>query len=214
MLSLAWHPCSTVLATGSSDFRCRVFSAHIDGVDGAQQAVAGYDSKPFGEVLAEFVCGGWVHAVAYSPSGCVLAFAGHDASVHFAQFNTGGAPVVQTIRFPFLPLCQLLFLDEYKLVGAGHDMNPAVFANAGTWAFESFVDKKGEEKKAAASGSSVASKMAMWQNKDKTGSAAGAGAKEETAWLKHQGPITCLKHMGGNKFSTTACDGRLVLWSA
>ena len=62
--------------------------------------------------------------------------------------------------------------------------------------------------------SSVASKMAMWQNKDKTGSAAGAGAKEETAWLKHQGPITCLKHMGGNKFSTTACDGRLVLWSA
>ena len=72
VLSLAWHPCSTVLATGSSDFRCRVFSAHIDGVDGAQSAVAGYEAKPFGEVLAEFVCGGWVHAVAYSPSGASL----------------------------------------------------------------------------------------------------------------------------------------------
>ena len=214
VLAVAWHPNSQIVATGSSDFKARVFSAHVAIVDAEQTAGDFAAPVGFGEVYAEFPCAGWVHAVAYSPSGCVLAFAGHDASVHFAQFNTGGAPVVQTIRFPFLPLCQLLFLDEYKLVGAGHDMNPAVFANAGTWAFESFVDKKGDEKKAAASSSSVASKMAMWQNKDKTGSAAGAGAKEETAWLKHQGPITCLKHMGGNKFSTTACDGRLVLWSA
>ncbi|KAH8083988.1 hypothetical protein JL720_8236 [Aureococcus anophagefferens] len=167
-----------IVATGSSDFKARVFSAHVAIVDAEQTA-------------GDFA-----------------------APVGFGEFNTGGAPVVQTIRFPFLPLCQLLFLDEYKLVGAGHDMNPAVFANAGAWAFDAFVDKKGDEKKAAASSSSVASKMAMWQNKDKTGSAAGAGAKEETAWLKHQGPITCLKHMGGNKFSTTACDGRLVLWSA
>ena len=173
------------------------------------------DALAFGEPYAEFACSGWVPSVAYSPSGCVLAFAGHDSSVHFAQFNTGGAPAVTTIRFPFLPLTQLLFLDEYKVVGAGHDMNPAVFANTGDWAFAGFVDKKPAKAAAsAAATNSVASKMAMWQNKDKTGSAAGAGAKEENAWLKHQGPITCLKHMGGTKFSTSACDGRLVIWDA
>ncbi|KAH8073454.1 hypothetical protein JL721_2750 [Aureococcus anophagefferens] len=121
VLAVAWHPNSQIVATGSSDFKARVFSAHVANVDAEQTA---------GD------------------------FSG--AGRRGRGFNTGGAPVVQTIRFPFLPLCQLLFLDEYKLVGAGHDMNPAVFANAGAWAFDAFVDKKGDEKKAAASSSSVA----------------------------------------------------------
>ena len=204
MLSLAWHPCSTVLATGSSDFRCRVFSAHIDGVDGAQQAVAGYEAKPFGEVLAEFICGGWVHAVAYSPSGASLAFAGHDASISVV---TNGQ--VQTIKLPCLPLTQLLFLDEGQLIGAGHDANPALFSKQNEWAFSKFLDEKREAETKAASG--VAAKMAMWQAKDKTGSAAGASAGS-TAWKKHQGPVTCLKKSAAG-FSTTACDGRLVAWA-
>ena len=204
VLSLAWHPCSTVLATGSSDFRCRVFSAHIDGVDGAQTAVAGYEAKPFGEVLAEFVCGGWVHAVAYSPSGASLAFAGHDASISVV---TNGQ--VQTIKLPCLPLTQLLFLDEAKLIGAGHDANPALFAKTNAWAFSRFLDEKKEAETKAASG--VAAKMAMWQAKDKTGSAQGASAGS-TAWKKHQGPVTCLKKSAAG-FSTTACDGRLVAWA-
>ena len=204
VLSLAWHPCSTVLATGSSDFRCRVFSAHIDGVDGAQSAVAGYEAKPFGEALAEFVCGGWVHAVAYSPSGASLAFAGHDASISVV---TNGQ--VQTIKLPCLPLTQLLFLDEAKLIGAGHDANPALFAKTNAWAFSRFLDEKKEAETKAASG--VAAKMAMWQAKDKTGSTQGASAGS-TAWKKHQGPVTCLKKSGSG-FSTTACDGRLVAWA-
>jgi actin related protein 2/3 complex subunit 1A/1B len=35
---------------------------------------------------------GWVHAVAWSPSGETLAYAGHDSSVHFATFPKGVAP--------------------------------------------------------------------------------------------------------------------------
>ncbi|KAH8066098.1 hypothetical protein JL722_505 [Aureococcus anophagefferens] len=210
VLAVAWHPNSQIVATGSSDFKARVFSAHVAIVDAEQTAGDFAAPVGFGEVYAEFPCAGWVHAVAYSPSGCVLAFAGHDASVHFAQFNTGGAPVVQTIRFPFLPLCQLLFLDEYKLVGAGHDMNPAVFANAGAWAFDAFVDKKGDEKKAAASSSSVASKMAMWQNKDKTGRR-GREPRRRRPGSSTRGPSPASSTWAGTP--TTAC-GRLVLWSA
>ena len=131
VLSLAWHPCSQVLATGSSDFKARVFSAHVSVVDAAQDAGGFETPVGFGEPYAEFACSGWVHAVAYSPSGSTLAFAGHDASIHFARFDGGGAPTVQTIRFPFLPLCQLLFTDEATLVGAGHDANPAVFSAGG-----------------------------------------------------------------------------------
>jgi hypothetical protein len=38
VLAIAWHPNSQLLATGACDFKCRVFSAHIDAVDsGAAQ---------------------------------------------------------------------------------------------------------------------------------------------------------------------------------
>ncbi|CAN0545446.1 unnamed protein product, partial [Laminaria digitata] len=32
--------------------------------------------KPFGEAYHMFSCGGWVTAVAWSPSGSILAYAG------------------------------------------------------------------------------------------------------------------------------------------
>mmetsp|Transcript_24731 Transcript_24731/g.74208 ORF Transcript_24731/g.74208 Transcript_24731/m.74208 type:complete len:357 (-) Transcript_24731:45-1115(-) len=209
VLSLAWHPNSQIVATGSSDFRCRVFSAHVAAVDGEQTSGDFAAPAAFGEPYAEFPCSGWVHAVAYAPSGSTLAFAGHDASVHFVAFAPGAAPAVQTLKNSFLPLCQLLFTAEDTLVGAGHDANPCAFRRAGAWAFSAFLDTK-TEKKAEAATNSVASKMAMWQNKDKTGTA--AKTETSTAWLKHQGPITCLKATATG-FSTSACDGRLVQWT-
>ena len=106
-------------------------------------------------------------------------------------------------------MTQLLFLDEAKLIGAGHDANPALFAKTNAWAFSRFLDEKRESEAKATTG--VAAKMAMWQAKDKTGSAQGASAGS-TAWKKHQGPVTCLKKSGSG-FSTTACDGRLVAWA-
>lgn len=35
--------------------------------------------KPFGEAYHQFSCGGWVTAVAWSPSGSILAYAGESA---------------------------------------------------------------------------------------------------------------------------------------
>ena len=116
---------------------------------------------------------------------------------------------VQKIKLPCLPLTQLLFLDEAKLIGAGHDANPALFSKQNEWAFSKFLDEKKESETKASTG--VAAKMAMWQAKDKTGTTGGASAGS-TAWKKHQGPVTCLKTSAGG-FSTTACDGRLVAWA-
>lgn len=43
-----------------------------------------------GEVYAEFGCHGWVHSVAWSPSGSSMAFAGHDSSLHVVNFPAKG----------------------------------------------------------------------------------------------------------------------------
>lgn len=33
VLGVSWHPSNVLLATASSDFKCRIFSAFIKGVD-------------------------------------------------------------------------------------------------------------------------------------------------------------------------------------
>ncbi|CAN0474080.1 unnamed protein product, partial [Phaeothamnion confervicola] len=72
------------------DFKCRVLSATITDVDAAADAGPFGKALPFGEVYAEFTCNAWVNAVAWSQSGKLLAFAGHDSTVHVVQFGGGG----------------------------------------------------------------------------------------------------------------------------
>ena len=117
-----------------------------------------------------------------SPSLMALSFRRFSifsSSAEASVFSTAAAAVCvsATLLDPdasvvLLPLTQLLFLDEAKLIGAGHDANPALFSKQNAWAFSKFLDEKKEAETKASTG--VAAKMAMWQAKDKTGSAAGA----------------------------------------
>ncbi|KAI3476963.1 hypothetical protein L1887_61393 [Cichorium endivia] len=68
---------------GSADMRARVFSAYIKGVDAKPPASVWGERLPFGTVCGEFSTpsGGWIHGVAFSPSGDALAFVGHDSSL-------------------------------------------------------------------------------------------------------------------------------------
>ena len=95
MLSVDWHPNNVLLAAGSADMKARVFSAYIKDVDkrrvhyGAaihwvvltvydRPAASVWGEKlPFNTICGEYTSpsGGWVHAVGFSPSGDVLAFA-------------------------------------------------------------------------------------------------------------------------------------------
>lgn len=216
VVSLAWHPNSQLLATGSSDFKCRVFSAFVSNTD-AEQAIGQMAAPlPFGEHHCELGCMGWVNAVAWSPSGATLAFAGHDSSLSIALFDDGVGRVVQTIRFPQLPLNQLLFCSEAGLIGGGHDNNPLLFgaAAAGGWEFKGELDKKPAT---AAGGAVKNSAMAMWQAKDKTGESDG-GKQVDGSWKLHQSAITYIQPLAApgaetvSKFSATGLDGRLVQW--
>lgn len=79
VLCCAFHPKNgQLLATGCADFKCRVYSTFTAAVDG-NNVNAGPFGKPleFGEAYCEISAFGWINAVAWSPCGDVLAFAGH-----------------------------------------------------------------------------------------------------------------------------------------
>lgn len=93
--------------------KCRIFSAFISDLDQTPEPAPFKDMAPFGEPMAEFGNSkGWVEAVAWSPKGARLAFAGkvvggkpivnnlcdlgHDSSLHFVHFGQPGAsPTIQ-----------------------------------------------------------------------------------------------------------------------
>ena len=127
VLSIDWHPNNELLATGSSDFKARVFSAFVKGVD-----KKGPESRPFGELLVEFdaQCG-WVHCVAWSPSGQTLAFVAHDSSINFVA-DPKNKDSVQRIKTRDLPFRKLAYLNETTIVAAGHDCMPVIFGQSGS----------------------------------------------------------------------------------
>lgn len=205
VLSVAWHPSNLLIATGSSDFKARVFSAWVKGVDERPTNTPFGDKLPFGECLAEYDSNGWVHDVAWSPSGNRIAFVGHDSSVTFIDAPSNQ----QRLTLSTLPFRSIAFLSENTVVAAGHDCNPAIFNAAGAgWTFTKFVD---EATKAAAAGGSSA--MSMWQQKVDLGTT----SNETTLPTKHQNAISNLQPVAGapgryTSFSTSAVDGKLVLW--
>lgn len=208
VLKVDWHPNNIYLATGSTDFKARVFSAFIKGVDTKPPAGPFGAKLPFGELLLELdSASGWVHAIKFSPSGNVIAFAGHDSSVNFAQL--GPQPVVQRVRLPSLPLRELLFLSERSLVGAGHDATPYLFSgnDSGEWAFAYELDSKDHAVAKAKS-----SALSDFQKKVDFGTE-NVETKVETL---HQNTITSIESLGTpgkvSDFSTTGLDGALVVW--
>ena len=189
VLCCAFHPLNgQLLATGSSDFKCRVFSTFDADVDGTV-VDPGPFSQPleFGEVYAELPCAGWVNAVAWSPSGKTLAFAGHDCTLHVATFG-GNAPVVRVLQLRSLPLSCLVFLTDKAVAGAGYDFEPVVFTESGatdpatgsrSWSQFCSLDtkapstssalNKGTDVPSAAAAGGVAAARAMFQAKTSRG---------------------------------------------
>jgi len=204
--SLDWHPNNVLLVTGSTDFKARVFSAAVKGVD-KKGAGGPYPEKSFGELYAEFSCGGWVKSVAFSPSGNVIAFSGHDSTVTFVTLPDGKP---QVVLIKDLPLRDIIFLSENALVGVGHENNPTLFTSqGGSWKY----DRKLDEAAAAAGAAKAGTAFDKFKNKVDTGS-----EKNETTLLtKHQNSVSKVvpfKTAGGKttQFSTSGVDGRVIVW--
>ncbi|GAA5855324.1 hypothetical protein JCM8547_009035 [Rhodosporidiobolus lusitaniae] len=131
VLSLDWHPNSVLLAAGGADGIARVFSAFMKGVDAKPPPSPWGERLPFNTVCGEFISpsGGWVHGVAFSPSGDALAFASHDSTISIVYPSAPEQPphAQYTINLPSLPAVTLVFASENLLIAAGHDCQPLVY---------------------------------------------------------------------------------------
>jgi actin related protein 2/3 complex subunit 1A/1B len=185
--------------------KARVFSAYIKGVDQkwvlfswklpilnlehirASNPVWG-DKLPFGQLCGEFGLpnGGWVHSVAFSPSGDVLAWTGiliewfltlqycfnlvcfwlgHDGNVSFAY---GPTSPVYTASTTGLPLLSVVFTSESAVVAGGHECVPYVFRRGGNqWELAAKLDK-GKEK--VETGSSAMNKFRQLDSRSQAAS--------------------------------------------
>jgi actin related protein 2/3 complex subunit 1A/1B len=158
VLTLAWCCNNKFIVTGCSDFKARVFSAYIEGLDAAEDDGFGEvwsQQHAFGEVLAQFdVTKSWVNSVAWSPNGFRMVFAGHGSSLHFIQILAGSPAIVQTLNLKSLPFLDIRFLTDNTVVAAGFDCTPNIFSVTGgseadpVWSFTDTCDKEAKDMKA------------------------------------------------------------------
>ncbi|KAH8149648.1 uncharacterized protein LAJ45_06279 [Morchella importuna] len=217
VLSLSWHPNSVLLASGSADAHARVFSAFIKGVDQRPEPTAWGERIPFNTVCGEYMnsSGGWVHAVAFSPSGNALAFAAHDSSVTVVYPAAPDAPprAVVTVTTQMLPFVALCWTREDQLVAAGHDCHPVVFEGTEEgWRQAYAVDDPNKAKQGEAQESSALNMFRQMDLKGKSG--AGDDASLKTI---HQNSIASLRAYEGAegavvRFSSSGVDGRIVIF--
>lgn len=211
VISLDWHPDNILLAVGSTDMKARIFSAYIKGLDAKASNPVWGDKLPFGQLCGEFGLpnGGWVHSVAFSPSGDILAWTGHDGNVSFAY---GPSSPVYTASTTGLPLLSLVFTSETTVVAGGHECVPYLFraASGGSKQWE-LVEKLDKGKDKVESGSSAMSKFKLLDSRSQA-------AGDDTALNStHQNTITSIRvfETTGSevrKISTSGVDGKLVIW--
>ncbi|OCH92131.1 WD40 repeat-like protein [Obba rivulosa] len=230
VLSLDWHPNNVLLAAGSADMKARVLSAYIKDVDKRPAPTVWGEKLPFNTICGEYTSptGGWVHAVGFSPSGDVLAFASHDSSITLVY---PGQQALYTIKMTSLPLLTLTWTTENSIVAAGHDCQPLVFQGSESgWELSGSLDDPSSNKSAggARSGFGGAAPVGRLQsaafntfrNADSRGlgsATSGAGSGESELFTVHQNTITSVRPYAGApgnvaQVSTSGVDGKLVIW--
>ncbi|XP_072319171.1 actin-related protein 2/3 complex subunit 1B [Eucyclogobius newberryi] len=224
ILSLDWHPNNVLLAAGSCDFKCRVFSAYIKEVEEKPGPTPWGSKMPFGEVLFESGGsaaasqpdggaaggGGWVHSVCFSHSGNKLAWTSHDSTVSVAEGGKSGT--VNSLSSESLPLLCVTFITENSLVAAGHDCYPVLFVYDGAKGSLAFGGKLDVPKQAAQKGISARERF---QNLDRRASESQASDKELSSL--HKNSISQISVLDGgraqcSRFCTTGMDGGMAVW--
>ncbi|KAG0556798.1 hypothetical protein M758_11G077200 [Ceratodon purpureus] len=215
--SVSWHPNNVLLATTSTDSKCRIFSAFIKGVDARKDATTVFGDIKFGDELIQLdLACGWAFGAQWSPSGNSLAYVGHDSSIHFVT-DVGPTPRARSLSLRHLPLRDVLFLSETRLVAGGFDCNPMLFGSekTGDWEFISFLDevKLPEEPKSDTLFAAAKGKF-KWLGSE--------SSEESTLTTTHHSCITMLRprvplsERSPDKaitlFSSSGLDGRVVIW--
>ncbi|KAE8300414.1 hypothetical protein D5F01_LYC00552 [Larimichthys crocea] len=220
ILSLDWHPNNVLLAAGSCDFKCRVFSAYIKEVEEKPGPTPWGSKMPFGEMLFESGGsgagqalgggGGWVHSVCFSHSGNRLAWTSHDSTVSVAEGGKTGT--VNSLSSETLPLLCVTFITESSLVAAGHDCYPVLFVYDSAKGSLTFGGKLDVPKQAAQKGISARERF---QNLDRRASETQGTDKDLNTLHKNSISEISVLEGGRNqctKFCTTGMDGGMGIW--
>lgn len=135
---------------------------------------------------------------------------GHDSTVTIMDTHSG-VPTVLKLRE--LPLCDLVWVNENTLVGAGHNNFPRTFIKnqQQRWV----VGKNLDEQKATGPAKTTGTRAAfnMFQSKVETGQ----NSARSTLKTKHQNFVNCVQGSAGSAgnysaVSTTGLDGKLIIW--
>jgi len=211
--ALDWHPNNVLLAAGSTGYKVRVFSGYLKDYEPKPSATAWGNNMKFNQVMAEFSNsihgGGWIHAVSFSADGNKLAWVGHDSSISVADATRDMA--THKLKTQFLPLLSCIWISPSSIVAGGHGCTPMLFNVNGNGEI-SFVSKLEEDKKTETN--SKFSAKALFQTRDKMGVSDVADTVLNTT---HQNQISCIQIQSGDKngaskISTSAGDGKLVVW--
>lgn len=211
VLSIDWHPNNVLLAAGSADMKARVFSAYLKGIDKKPAPTVWGDKLPFNTVCGEFTGGrgGWVHTVAFSPSGDAIAFAGHDSAINVAYPSADGNHTVLNIPTNTLPFRSLLWANERQIIAAGFDCAPMLFetSNGSDWRLSGSLDL-GKKKV-----STTASVLSRFKSMDSRGQA----EQDTDLATTHQNTIIEIRRYAGTRenltqFSTCGLDGKVAIW--
>lgn len=214
ILSLAWHPNNVLLAAGSSDFKMRVFSAYIKEIESKPESTNWGKKMPFGNLMGEWSNGrgGWIHSVAFSPSGNKVAWVGHDASVSVVQGGENAEASV--LALANLPFVTCLFISEGSIVAGGHDYVPMVFAvdDSNKLTFMTKLDqpaKKGDDEE------ETMSAMQRFRSLDKRATTGGKANKSSTTHTNMIKKIAVHTSDGSSisQISSGGMDGRIVIWN-
>lgn len=220
--SVAWHPNSVLMAAGSTDGHARVFSSFIKGVDARPEPTVWGERLPFNTVCGEYLnpTAGWVHDVAFSPSGDALAFTSHDSTVTVVYPSAPEQPpkAVISVTTQLLPFTSLLWTSESEIVAAGYDCG--VYRLSGSesgWQLSGSLEPQSGGKGSGAGEQREESALNMFRSMDLKGRASG-GVDDTKLKTVHQNTILKVRsyqESGGrvSQISTGGVDGRVVVWT-
>ncbi|XP_009144270.1 actin-related protein 2/3 complex subunit 1A [Brassica rapa] len=218
--SVAWHPNNILLATTSTDGKCRVFSTFIKGVDTKDPKAGSPAESKFGEQILQLdLSYSWAFGVKWSPSGNTLAYVGHSSMIYFVD-DVGPSPLAQSVAFRDLPLRDVLFISEKMVIAVGYDSNPMVFAadDTGIWSFIRYIGEKKPESSGASYSSQFSEAFTKFYGQSKATTANEASESSKSREGVHDNcinAIVSLSKAGSPKvmrFSTSGLDGKIAIW--
>ncbi|KAJ6401198.1 ACTIN-RELATED PROTEIN 2/3 COMPLEX SUBUNIT [Salix viminalis] len=218
--SVAWHPNNILLATTSTDGKCRVFSTFIKGVDTRDSKAGSVSDSKFGEQIVQLdLSFSWAFGVKWSPSGNTLAYVGHNSMIYFVD-DVGPSPLAQNVAFRDLPLRDVLFVSEKMVIGVGFDCNPMVFAadERGIWSFIRFLGERKSTLSGSRYGSQFSEAFGKLYGQSKLGVNNDGIEASRSRGGVHENYINCIVSLTESassrkmRFSTSGLDGKVVVW--